>query len=56
MQDRNVSDDDVAAQFQADRFISPAGLDRVTRVWITEWPGPRIGGGSAQSIVLGFRT
>src|SRR2546425_7731701 len=55
MQNRNVSDEDVAAKPQTDRLVAPTGLNRITGVGITEWSAPGIGWRVTQSIILSFR-
>src|SRR6266550_6684912 len=36
VEDRDVADQHVAAKFQADRFVGPAGFDRISWVGVTE--------------------
>ena len=56
MEDADITDNDVAREFEADGFVSPTGLDCVARIWITERTGFRIGSLFLECIVLFFRT
>jgi len=43
VQNRDIANDDVVTEFKTDRLVTPARLDGISRIWITEWSTSRIG-------------
>src|SRR5205809_5746694 len=52
MEDRDVTNHDIATEFQTDRFVAPSWLDGITGVGIAKGSRSRVFGSLGQRVVL----